>query len=64
MVALRKNLAANGVAPERCDVLPGDCRASASRLAGVADRVMLGLLPSSQGGWEAAVGALKGCGGC
>ncbi len=34
----------------------GDCRLVAPR--GVADRVLLGLLPSSQGGWETAVAAL------
>ncbi len=45
----------------RCHVLPGDCRTTAP--AGVADRVMLGLLPSSKGGWETAIRALKPQGG-
>jgi hypothetical protein len=45
----RRNLQVNGV-EGRCEVLPGDCRATAP--AGVADRVSLGLLPSSRGGWQ------------
>ncbi|GFR52770.1 hypothetical protein Agub_g15381, partial [Astrephomene gubernaculifera] len=46
-------------AAERCEVLAGDCRGALPRFAGLADRVLLGLLPSSRGGWEAAVRALK-----
>ena len=41
----------------RCKVLHGDCTRVAPR--GVADRVMLGLLPSSEDSWPAAVAALK-----
>ncbi|KAG2492262.1 hypothetical protein HYH03_009502 [Edaphochlamys debaryana] len=66
--ALRRNLAQPGLgdrsgAPvgERCEVREGDCRTTAPQ--GVADRVLLGLLPSSRGGWEAAVRALKPEGG-
>ncbi|GMH40346.1 hypothetical protein BSKO_08250 [Bryopsis sp. KO-2023] len=58
--ALRKNLEVNGV-KDRCEILQGDCRECAP--AGVADRVMLGLLPSSEGGWKTAVRALKASGG-
>ena len=54
--ALQANLALNGVA-EKCTVLAGDCRLVAP--TGVADRVNLGLLPSSEMAWEAAVRALK-----
>lgn len=41
----------------RCKVLPGDCTQVAP--VAVADRVMLGLLPSSEQGWPAAVAALR-----
>ncbi|GLI67646.1 hypothetical protein VaNZ11_011895, partial [Volvox africanus] len=53
--------AAAAAAPvsSRCEVLAGDCRLRAP--AGVADRVLLGLLPSSRGGWEAAIRALRPC---
>ena len=55
--ALRRNLAANGVAAERCVVVEGDNRRTAP--VGVADRVLLGLLPDSECSWAAAVGALR-----
>ncbi|KAJ9566092.1 hypothetical protein OSB04_002058 [Centaurea solstitialis] len=58
--ALRRNLEANGVA-DRCVVLEGDNRLTAPK--GVADRVNLGLLPSSEGSWETAVRALRSNGG-
>lgn len=58
--ALRRNLRVNGV-EGRCHVLEGDCRAVAPR--GVADRVLLGLLPSSEGGWSTGLAALKDSGG-
>lgn len=54
--ALRVNLDTNGVAA-RCEVRQGDCRQVAP--TGVADRVLLGLLPSSTCGWPTAVAALK-----
>ncbi|CAD7698796.1 unnamed protein product [Ostreobium quekettii] len=54
--ALRHNLNQNGVA-SRCVVHEGDCRNLAPK--GVADRVVMGLLPSSQAGWATAVEALK-----
>jgi len=58
--ALRVNLDTNGVAA-RCEVRQGDCRQVAP--TGVADRVLLGLLPSSTCGWPTAVAALKSSGG-
>lgn len=60
--ALRRNLEANGVAG-RCTVHPGDNAGSASALRGVAHRVNLGLIPSSEQGWPLAVGALRAEGG-
>lgn len=58
--ALRFNLSDNGVA-KRATVYEGDCRALASRhnLVNMFDRVSLGLLPSSEGGWWTAVQALR-----
>ena len=49
-------------AAERCVVYPGDNRSAATRDAvrGVADRVLLGLLPSSEDGWPLAAAALRG----
>ena len=68
LLALRHNLDSNGVGEDRATVLGGDCRASLERLllGGDAsfDRVSLGLLPSSEGGWDAAVSCLnRGTGG-
>ncbi|DBA73560.1 TPA: hypothetical protein ACH3X2_009802 [Trebouxia sp. C0005] len=54
--ALHRNLKLNGVA-DRCQVLEGDCTLIAPK--GLAARVILGLLPSSQGGWATALEALK-----
>ncbi|XP_050211218.1 tRNA wybutosine-synthesizing protein 2/3/4 isoform X2 [Mercurialis annua] len=58
--ALRRNLDANFVS-DRCLVLEGDNRMKAPR--GVADRVCLGLLPSSEGSWVTAIKALRSEGG-
>ena len=58
--ALRRNVQRNGV-EGRVEVLEGDCREVAPQ--GVADRVCLGLLPSSATGWEAGLRALKPGGG-
>lgn len=58
--ALTYNLAANGV-ESRATVLVGDCRqvAREHNLVDMFDRVSLGLLPSSEGGWRTAVKALR-----
>lgn len=67
LYALRYNLKANGVA-DRATVLEGDCRVSlwnfldSNEYADECkqfDRVSLGLLPSSEGGWEIAVACLN-----
>lgn len=60
--ALRFNLARNGVA-ERCRVYEGDNQASAPTIGSVADRVNLGLLPTSEKAWPLAVQVLKPSGG-
>lgn len=58
--ALRRNLEANGVA-DRCVLLEGDNRLTAPR--GVANRVCLGFIPSSDCSWLTAVRALRDEGG-
>ena len=66
--ALKHNLEANNVA-ERCTVYHGDNKisvtddGSAAEVLGSCDRVMLGLLPSSEKGWPLALAALKPEGG-
>eukprot|EP00934_Nitzschia_sp_Nitz4_P003629 Nitzschia sp. Nitz4//scaffold347_size17400//9706//11130//NITZ4_008835-RA/size17400-processed-gene-0.18-mRNA-1//-1//CDS//3329548666//3619//frame0 len=57
--ALQFNVADNKVA-DRVQIYQGDCRKTAKQhqLEGMFDRVSLGLLPSSEGGWETAVRAL------
>jgi Met-10+ like-protein len=58
--ALAFNLKANAVY-ERSTIFVGDCRTSAKdhSLVDICDRVSLGLLPSSEGGWRTAVRALR-----
>ncbi|KAK6283553.1 hypothetical protein POUND7_002505 [Theobroma cacao] len=58
--ALKRNLQANSVS-DRCIILEGDNRITAPK--GVADRVCLGLLPSSEASWLIAVRALRSEGG-
>jgi tRNA G37 N-methylase Trm5 len=62
--ALRYNLQDNGVS-DRATVLVGDCRVSLEKyqLRGKFDRVSLGLLPSSEGGWRCGIAALRETGG-
>lgn len=64
VAALRVNLEAAQVA-NRCVIYEGDNAAEATQtaLANIADRVSLGLLPSSTSGWPLAVNALKCSGG-
>ena len=62
VMALGWGLEANGV-EERCVVHVGDSRVTARSLEGVADRVLLGLLPSSEEGYGTAIRALKPEGG-
>ncbi|TMS17805.1 tRNA wybutosine-synthesizing protein 2-like protein [Larimichthys crocea] len=54
--ALQKNLVANGVS-DRCTVHQGDNRQL--QLCDIADRVNLGLIPSSEEGWPVACRLLK-----
>ncbi|WVZ66070.1 hypothetical protein U9M48_015345 [Paspalum notatum var. saurae] len=58
--ALRRNVSDNNV-EDRCIIIEGDNRATAPK--GVADRVCLGLLPSSECSWATAVTALRVGGG-
>ncbi|OAY64172.1 tRNA wybutosine-synthesizing protein 2/3/4 [Ananas comosus] len=60
LAALKHNIHANSVA-DRCVILEGDNRLTAPQ--GVADRVCLGLLPSSECSWATAVRALRAVGG-
>jgi tRNA G37 N-methylase Trm5 len=58
--ALRYNLSQNGVS-DRATVFVGDCRESFRENEALKigfDRISLGLLPSSEGGWKTAVQAL------
>ncbi|XP_062935670.1 tRNA wybutosine-synthesizing protein 2 homolog [Cynocephalus volans] len=56
VVALRNNLEINGVA-DRCQVHFGDNRKL--KLSNIADRVNLGLIPSSEEGWPIACQVLR-----
>ena len=58
--ALRRNLERNGFGRDRCEVREGDNRRVAPE--GVADRVLLGLLPDSERAWPTAVAALRDSG--
>ena len=60
--ALESNLKSNGVAG-RCTVHFGDNRVTMANLEGVADRIILGLLPSAEGGYALAMTALRPSGG-
>jgi len=60
--ALRWGLESNGV-DHRCVVHEGDSRETSQSLEETADRVFLGLLPSSEDGLEAALRVLKPDGG-
>ncbi|KAG6975009.1 hypothetical protein JG687_00000041 [Phytophthora cactorum] len=62
VAAMRFNLERNHVA-DRCKVYLGDNRESAPTIGAVADRVNLGLLPTSEKAWPLAVQVLKPSGG-
>ncbi|KAE8878156.1 hypothetical protein PF005_g22358 [Phytophthora fragariae] len=62
VAALHFNLERNHVA-DRCKVYLGDNRESAPTIGAVADRVNLGLLPTSEKAWPLAVQVLKSSGG-
>ena len=64
IVALKYNLQDNHVVSDRVTIYPGDCRRTIQRdhpvvLQNRFDRICLGLLPSSEGGWSSAVLALR-----
>ena len=61
--ALEWSLDRNKVA-NRCTIHEGDNRLTAPNLSGQADRVILGLLPTAEGGFELAINCLKKIGGC
>ena len=61
--ALEWSLDRNDVA-DRCTIYEGDNRLTAPNLSGQADRVILGLLPTAEGGFELAINCLKKIGGC
>jgi len=58
--ALRFNVKDNKI-QEKVEIYVGDCRKSVVKhnIINLVDRVSLGLLPSSEGGWRAAIRALK-----
>ena len=60
VTALRFNVKDNKI-QDKVEIYYGDCRESAKKhnIIGLVDRVSLGLLPSSEGGWSTAVRALK-----
>lgn len=62
VTALRWNLEKAGVT-DRCEVQAGDNARSVDQYRDKADRVLLGLLPSSKTGWPLAVQALRPEGG-
>lgn len=59
---LRRGAEANAV-DDRLTIHVGDNRSSLPTLAGLADRVVLGLLPSSEAAWNLARACLKPAGG-
>ena len=63
--ALKENLVKAGVSTERYTIHEGDNRVTvpSQELTNVADRVCLGLLPSSVAGWPLAVQCLRPTGG-
>ncbi len=62
VAALEWGLESNGVI-DKCTIHEGDNRATAPKLQGIADRVVLGLLPTAEGGYDLAVDCLKESGG-
>lgn len=60
--ALKYNIEDNRI-QDKVTVLVGDSRVSAGSLTNMFDRVSLGLLPSSEGGWRTAIRGVKDAGG-
>lgn len=59
--ALRFNIRDNKISKDKVTILEGDCRVLCKEkgIIDMVDRVSLGLLPSSEGGWSTAVRALR-----
>ena len=62
IIALRKGLERNRVSA-RCTIHEGDNKITMKNLHGIADRVILGLIPSSMNAWGNAIRCLKPEGG-
>ena len=62
ITALKNGLKRNGVS-ERCTIHEGDNKITMKNLRGIADRVILGLIPSSMNAWGNAIRCLKPSGG-
>ncbi len=60
--ALKWGLEHNGVS-DKCTIHTGDNRITAQELTTIADRIVLGLLPTAEGGYDLAVNCLKESGG-
>ena len=60
--ALKFNLKSNNV-EEKCSIIEGDNRVTTKELVGVADRVLLGLLPTAEDSYHIALNCLKESGG-
>lgn len=65
IACMRINVEKNGIGRDRCTVWPGDNQQMAHQtsVAGTADRVMLGLIPTSERAWPVAIRMLKPIGG-
>lgn len=64
IACLRLGIAANHISPTRVTLWPGDnAQLRGSAVEGTADRVVLGLIPSSQGSWGTALRVLRPGGG-
>lgn len=61
--SLKSNMKINKINPNRYKIFEGDNNKTTINLINKVDRVNLGLLPSSQDGWNPAIRALKPIGG-
>ena len=61
LIALERNFKGNKINPERGTIHPGDNRLI--KLENIADRINLGLIPTSEDSWPIAVKLLKNEGG-
>ena len=63
LIALQRNFIANEIDSSRYTIHPGDNRLVKEKLAGVAHRINLGLIPSSEDGWPIAMACIREEGG-